>query len=51
MPSFETEIPTIPTGDIPTVIISKSNEIPIPNAPDVTADIEMILKSVMSVAK
>ena len=51
MPSFETEIPTIPTGDIPTVIIYKSNEIPIPDAPDVTADIEMILKSVMSVAK
>lgn len=51
MPSFETEIPTIPTGNIPTVIISKSYEIPIPDAPDVTADIEMILKSVMSVAK
>lgn len=51
MPSFKTEIPTIPTGDIPTVIISKSNEITIPNAPDVTADIEIILKSVMSVAK
>lgn len=51
MPSFKTEIPTIPTGDIPTVIISKSNEITIPNAPDVTADIEIILKSVMSVSK
>ena len=49
LPTVDVGIPKIKQAEISPVSISKSDTITIPNAPNVSADIQAIIESVVSV--